>query len=409
MPRDWRARAPLYLAGSAAVTAEVSIFACELLLGLALLAFLVSGEKPRWPPVILPLAAWIGWTLLSLALNGHVRAGLPQVKKFYVYLILLVVYWAFRGVEQIRVVALGWALGAALSSAWGMEQFARKYKAAQAAHQDFYTAYVNDRIIGFMDHWMTFSSHMMMALLVIGALLLFSRERRWAPWLAAAGVVVMAGLLAAQTRSMWLGAAGGGLYLLWFGRRILIAAVPVFAAMVLWANPFNVRERAMSMVHPRENLDSNRFRTVTRAIGWEMIKAHPIFGVGPEEVGPQHEQYIPAYVQRPLPPGYYDHLHNIYFHFAAERGLPALAALLWFLGQSLFDFLRALQRLPPKAEQRWVLHAAVSILIAVLLSGYEEVNVGHSIVLYMLLAVIACGYVAVASVPLASEQARQPS
>ena len=106
MPTNWRARAPLYLAGAAAVTAEVSIAACEILMGLALVAFLISAEKPRWPPVTLPLAAWTVWTLVSLALNGHVRAGFPQVKKFYVYVMLFVVFWALREVRQIRVVAL---------------------------------------------------------------------------------------------------------------------------------------------------------------------------------------------------------------------------------------------------------------------------------------------------------------
>ncbi len=78
-----------------------------------------------------------------------------------------------------------------------------------------------------------------------------------------------------------------------------------------------------------------------------MIKAHPFVGVGPEQVGPQFLDYLPADVPRPIPiEWYYQHLHNIYFHFAAERGLPALAALLWFFGQATLDFFRALRRLP---------------------------------------------------------------
>ena len=74
-----------------------------------------------------------------------------------------------------------------------------------------------------------------------------------------------------------------------------------------------------------------------------MIKAHPLVGVGLERVGPEFEHYVPADVPRPLPTGYYGHLHNIYYHFAAERGLPALAAILWLFGQALWDFARALR------------------------------------------------------------------
>ena len=43
---------------------------------------------------------------------------------------------AFRNVRQIRWLALGWALGASLSSAWALKQFAGKYIAAQQAHQE---------------------------------------------------------------------------------------------------------------------------------------------------------------------------------------------------------------------------------------------------------------------------------
>jgi O-antigen ligase len=125
-----------------------------------------------------------------------------------------------------------------------------------------------------------------------------------------------------------------------------------------------------------------------------MIKAHPFLGVGPEQVGPQFESYVPSDVPRPLPHGYYGHLHNIYYHYAAERGVPALLALLWLLGRAFYDFVRTL-RGSLDSECRWVLYAALAVLIAVMLSGYEEVNLGDSEVLAMFLAVVACGYVAV--------------
>jgi putative inorganic carbon (HCO3(-)) transporter len=243
---------------------------------------------------------------------------------------------------------------------------------------------------------MTFSGEMMMALMIIAAVVFFSRDRRGTGWLLAAGALVSAGLLAAFTRSMWLGAACGGAYLIWVWRRWLVLAIPVAAGLLLLANPFKIGERAISAFHPHGDLDSNEHRAVLRRVGWQMIKAHPWVGVGPEEVGPQFQQYIPADVPRPLPTGYYGHLHNVYYHYAAERGIPTMLALMWMLGQALFDFARRVRRLTPDAEERWVLHAAIGVMIAVLISGFYELNLGDSEVLGMFLAVVGCGYVAIA-------------
>lgn len=396
MQSNWREDGAVYLAGAAAVLSVVSIAAFEILLGLAFVALILSG-KMRRPPLLWPVLAWMTWTLVSLAASGHVHEGMPQVKKLYVFLMLLVVYSAIRTLPQVRAIVIGWAAAAALSASWGLVQFGRKYHAAQVAHSDFYRDYVAARITGFSDHWMTFSLLMMIALMLIGALVLFSKDPRGKGWLVAAGLLVGLGLVAAETRSMWGAAAAGAVYLLWFRKRWLVVAVPVLAAILFLINPFGLRERMISIVRPHGDLDSNEHRAVLRRVGWEMIKAHPWVGVGLERVGPEFEHYVPADVPRPLPTGYYEHLHNIYYHFAAERGLPALAAILWLFGQALWDFARALRVPRQQPEARWVLHGAIAVTIAVMLGGYFEVDVGHSVVLSMFLAVLACGYVAAES------------
>jgi len=399
----------LYLTGAAAVLTVVSIAAFEILMGVALVALLVSRQRLRFPPVLLPFALFIAGTLLSVAASGHARAGLPQVKKLYLFLLLALVVSTVRGVAQVRWIAMGWALAASLSAAWGMEQFTRKYEAAAAAHRDFYLAYVANRITGFMGHWMTFSGHMMMALLVIAAAVFFSNDRRWMGWLVVATVLIGVALVAAETRSMWLGAGVGGTYLVWLWRRWVVPAIPIFVGLLLLANPFELRERAVSIFRPHGDVDSNEHRAVLRRVGWEMVKAHPWLGLGPEQIGPQFERYIPADVPRPLPDGYYGHLHNIYLQFAAERGVPTMLALMWMLGQALVDFTRTLRRLRSPsssgADERWVLHAAIAVTMAILVAGFFEYNLGDSEVLAMFLAVLGCGYVAVASV-VAREQRR---
>jgi O-antigen ligase len=151
------------------------------------------------------------------------------------------------------------------------------------------------------------------------------------------------------------------------------------------------------------------FRVVTWRTGFRMIEAHPWLGLGPEQISPNDprqrvsevfKQYLPPDVQEPLPEGWYGHLHNIYLHYAAERGIPALLALLWMLVLMLSDFWRALGRLPPgPGDRRFVLHGAIAVIIATMVAGMFEHNLGDSEVLTMFLVVAACGYVATEEEP----------
>jgi len=381
-------QAPLYLTAAAAVCAPVSIAACQILMGLAIVAMLVARAPWRIPRMWLPLAVFFALTLVSLAASGHPQQGLPQVKKFYVYSLLFLVVSNIRTLRQIRSVMLLWVLAAALSSAWALNQFYNRYEDAQDAHQDFYRAYIADRITGFMSHWMTFSGQMMMVLLLIAALLFFAKARLW---LLAPAALIGVALVLAETRSMWLGAAVGGIYLIWYWKRWVILAIPVLTAIVLLVNPFELGDRVRSAVEPHAgDLDSNAHRAMCRAIGYQMIKAHPLLGIGPEQVQYQYLDYLPPGTKLPLPSGYYGHLHNIYVHYAAELGLPAMLAMMWMLLTPLVDFLRALRR--GAGDGAWVLRAAVAVILAVLVSGFYEKNIGDSEVLELFLAVVGCGY-----------------
>ncbi len=260
---------------------------------------------------------------------------------------LFLVTSAVCSVREIRWVALGWLLAAALSSAWALKQFFDKYHAAAEAHQNFYTSYVDSRITGFMGHWMTLSGELMMMLLVIAAIVFFDKDRSGVVWFVAAAVPVAVALGLAWTRSMWLGTLCGGLYLIWCWKKWALAAVPVLIAALLIANPLDIRERALSVLSPHEGqTDSNSHRAELRRIGWEMIKAHPWLGLGPEQVSRQYQDYIRPDMPRPKASEYYGHLENDFLQYAAERGIPTLLALLWMIGWALFDFARALRRLP---------------------------------------------------------------
>jgi O-antigen ligase len=381
-------RAPAWLAGAAAATSTVSIAASQILLGAAVLSLLLAPRKLRWPPVTAPLAAFLLWTLVALAASPDPRGGLPQIKKFYVYLMLWAVTSGLRTLREVRWVAWGWIAGGALSAAWALVQGYRMYRANPVF---FYYVYTNDaRITGFMDHWMTFSGITMLALLAAGARALFERGVPRA--LYAAILLLAVGLLAGWQRALWAGTAAGAAWLLWSRKRVLVTLVPVTIALLLAANPFRLRDRALSLLWPQPGvLDSTAHRAALRAVGRQMIRAHPLVGVGPEQAKVRFYDYAPPEVPRPVPAEWsIGHLHNVYYHYAAERGLPALAALLWFLGRVLYDFVRARQR---AGEGRWMLEAAIAATLGMMVAGWGEVNFGDSEVLAMYLSIVACGYV----------------
>lgn len=380
-----REKAPAYLAGAAAATSTVSIAASQILLGAAVLALLLDRSKLRWPPVTLPLLLFMGWTLVSLAFSPDRRAGLPQIKKFYEYLMLFAVFSAIRTLREVRWLIYGTISGASLSALWSLWQFVRIYRDSPVL---FYYVYSNGaRITGFMAHWMTFSSITMMALMLAGALILFDRR---SGLLLSAVAVMSAGLLAAFQRTMWAGTAFGGMWLLWSRKKWLMGLVPVAGAVILAASPL-LRERVLSVFHPQVNIvDSTAHRAALRATGWEMIKAHPLVGVGPEMVTPHFLEYAPATVPRPVPTEWsIGHLHNVYYQYAAERGLPALAAMLWFLGRALYDFWAARRA----TEGRWMILGAIASILAVMVAGLAEHNLNDSEPLGVFLSIVACAYV----------------
>jgi O-antigen ligase len=390
-------RVARWLTFGSAVAILFSIAASQILLALALAALLLSGGRMRLPRIWLPLGLFLLGTLISLALSPDPAAGLPQVRKIFVFTTLLVVFSTLRDMRIIRWLFLCWAGAGTLTALRGLVQFGHKVQEAHAQGSSFYNYYVAERITGFTSHWMTFGGEEMFALLMTTAFLFFAclaRKRAWL-WLLCAFLMALAMLLG-FTRSIWLASAGAGIYLLWFWKRALVVVLPVVLLLIALLAPSSIRERFSSMLKPGK-VDSNQHRIVTWRTGLEMIRAHPWFGLGPEEVKLQFDRYVPPDIPRPLPEGWYGHLHNIYLQYAAERGIPTMLLMLWMLGQILWDCLRRLWRLPPgRSDLKFVLHGAVAVVVATMIAGVFEYNLGDSEVLTMFLVVVGCAYAAMA-------------
>jgi O-antigen ligase len=389
------------LALGSITTILFSIAISQFLLGLAIVALLLSGTKFRFPPIKAPLALFFGLTVISLLVSGDPVHGLPQIRKFYVFATLPVVFSALQQLESLETTVFLWTSIAFLSALRSGFQYLHRYHLAEEQYAYNYGFFLDGRFTGFASHWMTFGGEQMIVLLMLLGLLLFYPPPGRLRWLGFTGAAVLwASIVLGLTRSIFLlGLPAGCLYLLWNWKRPTAFLLPALVMLELVMGPVQVRERVVSAVRPHEELDSNAHRILTRRVGWAMIRTHPWFGLGPEQVGRQFTRYLPSGTPQPLPKGFYGHLHNIYLQYGAERGIPALAAFLWFIGRVLRDFSRGARQYKHLREVQFALHGGIAVILAVLLEGLFEHNLGDSEILTLFLAVVGFGYVALARAP----------
>jgi hypothetical protein len=73
-----------------------------------------------------------------------------------------------------------------------------------------------------------------------------------------------------------------------------------------------------------------------------------------------------------------------------------LGAVLWLFGMALRDFARGLRALEPGlSDQRFLLHGGIAVIIATMIGGVFEHNLGDSEILTMFLVVLSAAYSAV--------------
>ena len=229
---------------------------------------------------------------------------MPQIRKFYVFFVLLVVYSTFRKISEIRAIVLLWAGVATLSALRSLFQFWRKYQqAAGAACQllRLLRRLAHHRLHEPLDDLRRRRDDRAAA--AGGVSVLFARERRWktAGWLCAVHSGCLHGarlhaqhLPAGLSRSDCCTCFGSG-------SKWLVAAVPVVALLAFswWRR---VRQGARHFRHSSRTAKWIRtcIAPSLRETGMVMIRAHPWLGLGPEQVKHQFEQWVPADVALPL-------------------------------------------------------------------------------------------------------------
>jgi O-antigen ligase len=355
---------------------QVSIVAAEALLAVVALCWVVmiaSGTARFGAPAFFrPLLVYAVLTLVATVFSVDPRVSALDDKQLLLFFIVPAVYEIARGARARTVVHLVITVGA-VTGVYGIVQYG-------ILHYDN----LGQRPQGSMGHYMTYSGLLMLAATAAAARLLFeTRDRVWP-------ALVMPALLVALsltfTRSAWVGASVGIGALLLLKDFRLIGVLPVVLAVGIAVAPPQVTQRFYSMFNLKD--PTSRDRVAMMREGVRMIEADPLTGMGPNMVERQYIRFRdPEAVERVNP-----HLHNVPLQIAAERGLPALGAWLWFVGSAaagLWTLLRS-------GRHRFLAACGLGAVAAMLGAGLFEHNFGDSEFLMLFLILI--------TLPFASER-----
>lgn len=354
---------------------QFSIGVANILLAATLVCWVtLLARERRWPaapPFFVALLAYAAATLVSVLFSLDAAISIIDSRQLLLLLVVPLVYDLARRERASTVVEVILAVGA-MSALYGIVV---QYGLLQ--HDN-----LSLRVRGWMSHYMTYSGELMLVLCAAAARLVFSsRDRTWPALVAPALIVAITLTL---TRSAWVGmCAGVGLLLVMKDLRLTLL-VPLTVGVMYVAAPDNVSNRIRSTVDITD--PSNRDRLTMARVGAGMIRDFPLTGVGPDMIGRLYAEYRPPDAERPYNP----HLHNVPLQIAAERGLPALAVWLVFIGVLTLGLARAFRA----ASDKTLAAGGLAAMAAMLAAGMFEYNFGDSEFLMLFLVLVTLPFAA---------------
>jgi O-antigen ligase len=233
------------------------------------------------------------------------------------------------------------------------------------------------RAQGTLGHYVVFAEMLMQIGCLTWAMLLVTPRRQIGLriFFALTFVALTAAIFATETRAALAGLAAGCLVavLMLAGRRTRLWAMAALLVLVIAGGLWIHHTRGKGWTGARD--PGTHFRTLMWEDGVRLVGQHPWFGVGMETIRIHWMEWnIRAFTL------YHDqsHFHSDTIQIAVERGLPALAAWLWFV----VAYVVLLFRLVRTARQRsrYVAGVAAGILasfVAFLIPGALHYNLGE--------------------------------
>lgn len=365
----------VWLLGAGLCAAPASIAVAEILLGGALVLYLIAiarGQAAIAPPPVFRI--WLLWAALltaSCVSSGEFTKGAGELRHLILIAALFLLLPALDWERDRLAVWRGIFVVGSVSSLVLVARFVVRLLWRPSGVDP--AVYLRGG--GLLHHWMVFTS---VEVVIFAALLEFWRyfpeERRW---LAPVLVLHATAILFSLTRTLWLCCLLLlALELLW-RRSPWIWALPALPCVLFFIAPNAVRQR----VADSSQLEyySNAERLQMLQVGWRMLKRHPVEGVGPGRV----EELYPRYLRAgETLPAYHGHLHNNVVQIAAQSGIPAAAAAMLFVICLAWELWKR-QRTASARCDVFLCRAGLLGLAGFTAAGMFDYTYGHSLGLIM--------------------------
>jgi putative inorganic carbon (HCO3(-)) transporter len=374
------------LALGLALSISVSQISLAALAGWVLLARRAGRIPPLETALLMPIAAFAGWSLVAALLSDRPLESLYASKGLLNLFALFVIAAALPDVATARRFATWLFVALAGVAALAVVQVAAcpdpaTSAAASTAMEKFFRKCARAR--GFYSIYMTLGGVLAMAM--TAALPWLARRLKGAWWMALAWLVGLAALGLTQVRGAWIGFGVGALTAVaGLGRRglVAVAALAVLVPALMIALPgVGARMRTIGSAD-----DTTRDRLAMLEAGRRLGVENPLTGIGPGQLKHAYARVAPPEALRRST----SHLHNTPLQIVVERGVVGLALWLWIFVAFLVRGGAILRRLPPGAAgDHALVLGSLGAIVAFLVAGLFEYNFGDTEVLLVALAFMA--------------------
>ncbi|MEM8667182.1 MAG: O-antigen ligase family protein [Planctomycetota bacterium] len=312
------------------------------------------------------LAGILGWCLIS-AISGEASStGSSSMARWLFYLAMPAGMYAIARMVRVREQDIRWlmlgsiGLGGYLAvtavfEISGLHSFVFPHYITDPEHWDFYGRargpLMNPPGNGFL----------LSISLIASVLALIHAQRRGKVLYAAITLVLLAGVYATLTRSVWLGAAASiGLIGLVFTTRTVRILAVACVVLVGGLSMIGLKEDLMRLKRDKhlsgsDSEKSIQLRPLLAVVAWEMFQDHPIKGHG---YGRYYDRSQTYHSDRsyglPLEEARFYTQHNVFLSLLVDTGLVGLAmAMAWLT--SLFGMgWRMAREMPAAPAKRWI-------------------------------------------------------
>ncbi|NLH50220.1 MAG: hypothetical protein GX444_16695 [Myxococcales bacterium] len=349
--------------------------------------------RPRFGAPEWLLLAFLGWVALAAPLSSRPDLAVARLPRYWIWLTYFVTAAAIRDRETARRGTILLMLTAGAVAIYGIAQhvFGNAVPRFLMPPVDLWQktgGYYH--AVGFFDHHLTYGNSLAVILMVgLGAVLAERGRRRLI--LAAALALGLPALLWSYARSAWVGLLAG---LLAFGALLgkRVMALVVIGALLVGFAAQQLSPTLADRLRRSVQSESNLERIYTWKTTLQMIRDHPVFGIGSGAYRELADEYRRDYNIHWTAKS---HAHNSYLQYAAESGVLAGLLFAAFLVALIALGAARFYELKDRADTGYRLAAATAGVIGFAAASLLQHNAGDAEVamLFQFVAALLIFYV----------------